>query len=316
MKGLLFIIGCPRSGKTTTQDILASSDKFAWISNIQDSYPHFGFIGVLNRKYDIPLFGLKAYSKKRRTDLTAPIQGNDFWKNNLPSFEMKRFEEAVPLEERDPPGLNTGENLSDKNKERTRKVVRDICKWQGKEHLLSEYALWSRMNFLSEVFSELKFLHVIRDGRAVACDYRKMIKSGIYPEKKEMDWWIEGWPEEWRDEFQKKYGSMLTFCAFQWKFVIKMIRKDSENIPDESYKEVKYRDIVERPKKTFSSILDFYGLEFNERIERYLDLKDLKNMNHLWRRELEKSQKNRLNRILHESGYKELLDLSSDDRSK
>jgi len=310
MKGLLFIIGCPRSGKTTTQDILASSGRFAWISNIQDSYPHFGFISVLNRKYDIPLFGLKAYSKKRRTDLTAPIQGNDFWKNNLPSFEVKRFDEAVPLKERDPPGLKTGKNLSDKNKERTRKVVKDICKWQGKEHLLSEYALWSRMNFLSEVFPDSKFLHVIRDGRAVAHDYRKMIERGIYPEKKEMNWWIKGWSKHWKEEFEEKYGSLLTFCAFQWKFVIKMIREDSKNIPDHSYKEVKYRDVVEKPQKTFRSILDFYGIEYNERINRYLNSKDLDNMNHLWKSELEKSQKDKLNRITQKGEYEELLDLS------
>ncbi len=301
MEGLLFIIGCPRSGKTTTQDILASSGKFAWISNLQNSYPKAGIISILNRKYDIPIFGLKAYAEQKRTDLTAPVQANDFWKYNLASFEIERFEEAVPLKERDPPGLKTGENISEKHKKMVRKVVKDICNWQGKKHLLSEYALWSRMNFFSEIFSDLKFLHVIRDGRAVAHDYCKMIERGIYPEKKEIDWWIKGWPKEWREEFEEKYGSILTFCAFQWKFVIKMIRDDSKNIPDDSYKEVKYRDIVERPQMTFRSILDFYGLEYDDRIERYLSLKDLENTNHLWKNELEKSQKDRLNRIIHES---------------
>lgn len=309
MKGLLFIIGAPRSGKTTTHDILASSGKFAWISNLQNSYPRSGIISFLNRKYDIPSFGLKAYSKKKRTYLTAPVQSNDFWKNNLPDFELERFEEAVPLQERDPPGLKTGENIPEKHKERTRKVVEDICRWQGKGHLLSEYALWSRMSFFSEVFSNTKFLHVIRDGRAVAYEYKKMIERGIYPEKKEMEWWIKGWPKEWREEFNEKYSSILTFCAFQWKFVIKMIREDSENIPYDNYEEVKYRDVVEKPRQTFSNILDFYGSEYNQRIERYLDLKDLENMNHRWRRELKKSQKDRLNRIIQDNEYKEILDL-------
>lgn len=310
MQGLLFLIGSSRSGKTTTHDVLASSGKFAWISDLQDSHPRLDSISFFNRKYDMPFFGLKSYLNKKEDDITTPVQGNDFWKTHLEGFEPKRFEDenAVPVEERDPPTLKTGDNIPEEDKKSARKAVKNICKWQGKDHFLSEYALWPRMNFFSKVFSAPKFVHVVRDGRAVAHEYRQMIEKGVYPEKKEIEWWKKGWPEEWREEFEKNYGSLLTFCAYQWKFIIKMIRKDAKNILEERYMEVKYKDMVESPKKTFSSILDFYGLEYNERMERYLELKELENMNPRWREELKVSQKDELNRIINGSEYTEFLD--------
>ena len=306
MKGLLFIIGCPRSGKTTTHDILASSGRFAWISNLQESNPREGFLSVLNKRYDIPFFGLNAYLKKKNADLTAPVQGNDFWKDHLPGFEIERFEDAVPIEKREAPGLKTGDNISEKRKKRTRKIVEDICKWHGKDHFLSEYALWSRMNFFSSVFPEARFVHVIRDGRTVAHEYRKMIESGIYPEKEEMRWWMSGWPREWREEYEEKFDSLLAFCAFQWKFILKMIWEDSKHISEDRYLEIRYEDIVEDPKRIFSEILEFYGLKLNHRIERYIEMKNLEKLDS--EEELDRDEKRTLDRILNEGKYAEYLE--------
>ncbi|MFP4001483.1 MAG: sulfotransferase [Thermoplasmata archaeon] len=310
MQGLLFLVGCPRSGKTTAHDILASSGRFAWISNLQDSYPRLDSISFFNRKYDIPFFGLRSYLNKNEDDITTPVQGNDFWKAHIKGFEPKRFEDenAVPVERRDPPGLKTGEKIPEEEKEDAREVVENICMWQGKDHFLSEYALWSRMSFFREIFPESKFVHVVRDGRAVAHEYRKMIEDGEYPEGEEMEWWLRGWPDRWRREFEEDHGSFLTFCAFQWKFIVKMIRDDAENIPEDRYMEVKYRDMVERPEETISSVFDFYGLEYNQRIQRYLKMKKFENRNREWREELNHSQKEELDGILYESEYAEILD--------
>ncbi len=305
MKGLLFLIGCPRSGKTTTHDILASSGKFAWISNLQRSYPRKGSLSILNRKYDIPLFGLRAYAKKKRTDLTAPVQGNDFWKHHIPSFELERFEDAVPLEKRRPPGLKTGDEIPQEHEERTKKAVRDICKWQGKDHFLSEYALWSRMNFFTSIFPKAKFVHVVRDGRAVAHEYRKMIEKGIYPEKREMRWWMSGWPRGWREEYEENFDSLLAFCAFQWKFILKMIWDDSKYISEDRYLEIRYEDMVEDPEFVFSDILEFYGMDLVPRIERYIERITLEKQDTI--KELDDRDIGVLDEILREGRYAEYL---------
>ncbi|MEF8834729.1 MAG: hypothetical protein V5A76_01090 [Candidatus Thermoplasmatota archaeon] len=84
--------------------------------------------------------------------------------------------------------------------------MKNICMWQGKDHFLSEYALWARMSFFDTVFPRPKFVHVIRNGKAVAYEYKKMIKKGVYPESEEIEWWTSGWPEEWKEEFEEKYG--------------------------------------------------------------------------------------------------------------
>ncbi len=309
MPDLLFLLGSPRSGKSTTHDILASTGEFAWISNFQSSYPNLHFISLFNRKYDIPYLGLKLYSNKKEKDITSPVQSNDFWKFYLKGFEPRRGRNnnSVPIEQRKPPGIILGENITEVEKRSTREVVKNICRWQGKDHFLAEYALWARMSYFSKIFPQAKFLHILRDGRAVASEYKKMIEKGVYPESDEIEWWLSGWPKEWREEFKENYGSLLTFCVFQWKFILKMIWRDANDISKKRYMEVMYKDIVEEPEKTFSNILDFYDLKCNSRIERYLKRKELENMNRRWREELDGKEKEHLDQIIHEEEYLKIL---------
>ena len=41
-------------------------------------------------------------------------------------------------------------------------------KYQGKREFIAEYSGWSRIAFFNEIFPHCRFIHIVRDGRAVA----------------------------------------------------------------------------------------------------------------------------------------------------
>jgi|GEM_PF-2222265 len=305
-----FLIGTPRCGKSRAFDVIASHNKVAWISHHQNFLTKIPLISFYNRIYDIPSLGFKLYpfSKSLRRILPHPAETNNFWRTHLSEFENMKENESANPEKCFPSTFKNKEDISREEVKKIQKMVKRICRWQSKEYFLAEYSKWPRMTYFSEPFPNSKFVHLIRDGRAVAHDYCRKIKEGDYVEWEEKEWWVNGWPEEWKEDFLKDYNSVLAFCAYQWKFFIKLIREDAERISNDRYMETSYEVLAKQPKETFSKILDFYNLEFDNHIRQYLKPKNFKNMNFEWKEELSKDQKRQLDEIIHEPEYVELLE--------
>jgi len=305
-----FLIGTPRCGKSRALDILVSSSYFAWVSSYLKNHLDHPFVSLYNKIYDIPSHGKKLYLQKDKNKFfPRPIETNSYWRKHLLEFEEVVKNKKLPIDPQHCPSLKNQKDISDVEIKKVRKLLKKICKWQGKNHFIMEYSKWPRMTYFTQPFPNCKFVNIIRDGRAVATEYVKMINKGNYVEWDFREWWIKGWPKEWKKKYLKNYSdSILGFCAYLWKFQLRLIWKDAERISDNRYKEVKYRDIVEKPKDTFSDILNFFGVEYNKKIDWYIEQKDLKNMNYKWKKELNENQKRMLDEIIHEPEYVELLD--------
>jgi len=305
-----FLIGSPRSGKSISSDVLNSNGNFAWISQFASYLPNNELLNLLNLIYSFPTLGLKLYSLKNN-NLVLPThsQADKFWTTHLQNFKQDRGKNGIDPKKRSSPSIRQSDDISVEETKNIKEIIWKICKWQKKNSFLGDYAEYPRMTYFSQPFPQSKFVHVIRDGKAVAYEYSKANTLGNYIAYKERKWWVKGWPNEWKEEYLKNYNdSALAFCAYQWKFFLKLIWKDAERISSDRYKEVKYKDIVERPKEIFKDILDFFGVEYNDRIDWYIDQKDFKNMNYKWKEELNGKQKRMLDEIIHEPQYVELLD--------
>lgn len=305
-----FVIGTPRSGKSRLIEIMLSSGKFAWISYHQDYFPKLKIISFYNRIYDIPIVGRKLFLKSENSRfLPYPMETNRFWRKILSEFEGTIKQDKVQPHNKSNSNIKGKWNISEDEIKIAKDEIENIFKWQGKEHMLLDYSKWPMMNYFSKVFPGVKFVHIIRDGKVVALEYERMIRSGKYTEWSDKEYWIESWPKEWRQDFLKNYQhSILAFCAYQWKYQLKLIWEDSKNISKERYMEVRYEDLTENPEGTISNILNYYGLEFNENIEMYLKQKKLINMNNKIKKRLSKSESKILDRIIYEKEYTELID--------
>jgi hypothetical protein len=282
-----FVIGTPRSGKSRVFNILISSGCFAWISDFHNYFNNAKFSSLANRVYDIPLLGSKLYWNNWKIKyLPHPVETNSFWQKNITGFNSVKSHEIITSELKN-----------------VYKLINIFCKWQGKNIFLTEYSKWAKINYFSKIEPNAKFLHLVRDGRAVAYEYYKMIINSKYKEWNEKEKWIYAWPQNWRDEFEENSDSILAYCAYLWKFQLKLIQEEAKNLSLDRYLEIKYEDLVKEPEKVIIEIMDFFGIDFNTNISRYLHKNMLKNMNHEWKENLSLEQKNLLGKIIWEPEY-------------
>jgi hypothetical protein len=134
----------------------------------------------------------------------------------------------------------------------TPKVVRQIRKRfeleKGAARLFVEKCPRSvlRVPFIRAVFPEAKLIHIIRDGRDVACSMLPGI--GISE-------WRHLKPPNWQQLFKEERGTMR--CAHAWKTIMEIALHDLAGVAHFS---VKYEELVENPARLAKDILRFLEL--------------------------------------------------------
>jgi hypothetical protein len=142
--------------------------------------------------------------------------------------------------------------------ERTRRFFTDRAAAQGAPLFLHKFTGWPRAGFLGEVFPDARFIHVIRDGRAVA---NSMLQ---------MPWW-EGYqgPEKWswgqlsaadQREWDESGRSFVTLAGIQWRVLIEAFDRAREGAVADRWLQVRYEDLLADPRSETERILAFLGL--------------------------------------------------------
>lgn len=308
----IFIIGCPRSGTSLTLDIMARHEELAWVSNFVNINPLQLNKTRINRIYDMPLMGdllyfamtqgryLRALPHPLRKKLPVPVEPWSFWNRYLENFQWKRGGPILPRR-------RTKQDISAQEAAQIQQTIAAVCTYQNKKRFLSKYTDFPRITYLSQAFPDALFVHIVRDGRAVAASYLEKIKDRSFGTWNEKDWWIQGWPEMWRDEWLQRYKTPLSFVAFHWKFFVQEIWEDAKAINEKQYMEVNYRDIIGNPLATFNHIFDFCGLRKSKRVASYIDRIQLNNRDYKWKEKFTDEEKEMLNTITGEGKFKELL---------
>lgn len=106
-----------------------------------------------------------------------------------------------------------------------------------------------RIPFLRAVFPEAKFIHIVRDGRDVACS----LIPGIGGR-----WWAHERPPEWRNIFARYQGVIR--CAHAWNEIVRTGLDDLSDVP---HLQIRYEDLVARPHEIARQIFDYLGLSLD-----------------------------------------------------
>jgi len=110
-----------------------------------------------------------------------------------------------------------------------------------------------RIPFIKKLFPHARFIHIIRDGRDVACSLVKGNEGKV---------WMHTKPSGWKDMQKKTKGSERG--AWIWNEIINTIRDDSKKIPSNNFYEIRYEDFVTNPGKTMRSLFSDLGLLFEK----------------------------------------------------
>jgi hypothetical protein len=251
---LHFVVGTGRCGSSLVHEILAQHEDVGFISNIDDNLPRLGLSGRFNnsfyrwtkgswtRKGALRFAPSEAY--RLVTQEVSPVYAN--------SFRNLRAEDVTPW-------LRT---RFERFFERRWMAQRKAC-------FLHKYTGWPRVGFFGEIFPHARFVHIVRDGRAVANSWLQM------------EWWgghrgPEHWPwgplnEEETAEWRRHQSSFIALAGLCWRRLMESFEADAACLPGDRYLVLRYEDIVAMPKEQLQRIAEFVGLRWSRRIAAVAD---------------------------------------------
>jgi hypothetical protein len=276
----IIIFGTGRSGTTVLQQMLSEHPHLAWMSELCDRYPDkLIFNKILMKSLDF-----RPWEKILRKKIQAG-ECYKFWDYyskgfSAPCRDLLASDVSVKMKN---DIVNAMSNLT------TKKRYRLLLKITG----------WPRIGFLSEVFEDAKFVHVIRDGRAVA---NSLMNVGFW----------RGWggPQKWRwgplsaihqEEWNKHNRSFAVLAAIQWKILMDAAEKAIKHLEKSRILEIRYEELCTEPIPLFKEIVKFCEIEWNDYFETRLKKHKMRNANTKYKQELNPQQQKELSIVL--DGY-------------
>lgn len=245
---IVFIIGSGRSGSSLVHELISKHHDVGFVSNVDDNFPFFNLHGSLNNRLFRSVIG--KFTRKGRPRFA-------------PSEAYRLISKKVsPIYINSCRNLRAGD-VTPALRQSFRTFFVDRYRAQGRRVFVHKYTGWSRVEFFKAIFPEAKFVHIVRDGRAVANSFLQMDWWTGYlgPEK----WYLGPLNERQQSQWESSGRSFLVLAGMAWEILVNSIEEDVERVGSESVATVRYEDFLEDPLGEMRSLCDFTGLEFDNR---------------------------------------------------
>ena len=253
---LAFIVGTGRCGSTLLHEIFAKHADTSFISAIEEDH---------RRLARLRVYANAVYRAEHHPLVKALGLGEAF----VPTEGYALIDRQVsPIYSRPFRDLDAADVTP-----WLRKRFRDFFSTRhascGLPVLLHKYTGWSRLGFFGSIFPEARFLHVIRDGRAVANSWLQM------------RWWngyegVSNWL--WGDldadgqaRWEASGRAFPVLAALGWEKLLGSYDTAATGLAPERLMTLRYEDFVEDPAEHSRKILDFFGLAHTEDFVRQLN---------------------------------------------
>jgi hypothetical protein len=293
-----FMLGTGRCGSTIVGQVAAMHDQVGFIANVDDRF------AGLNRKG-------RMNSRIYRA-LPAPLQKQGGRRGGAPrgrlasgvrSVAMTPSEGYRLLDRHVSPMLSApmrdlvAEDASQWLSRRLRTFFEQRAAAQGRPLFLHKFTGWPRAGLLHAVFPEARFVHVVRDGRAVACS---LVQQPWWDGFSGPAGWSFGPLSDSDDELWQESGRSFTVLAgLEWKLLMEAFAEARALMPAESWLELRYEDVVDHPRRQVQRLLDHLGLEWTAAFERsFADLRFAPDRTGAYRDELSARDVEMLDRAL------------------
>ena len=276
--GPTFIVGTGRCGSTMFHDVLSTHPALGWLSQYVHRYPR-------RPRLNAVLVGRakRGWAGRVLRRHLYPAEPYRFWETYCPGFSTPfRDLLASDLTAKSSRALNKAVALANPT------GLRFLAKITG----------WPRVGLLGEAFPDAKFVHVIRDGRAV-------VNSSIAAP------YFEGWagPSNWtRGELDKDQTarweasgrSFVVLAAIGWENRMRAFTDAGRLIGSERYLEIRYEEFCDSPLEILKQVIAFVGLPDADTPEffKIISRKSFRSQNEKWRQDLTPRQQEDLQRCL------------------
>ncbi|HLW88595.1 MAG TPA: sulfotransferase [Terriglobales bacterium] len=286
----IFITGLGRSGTTIIHTLFSTHPNTNWMSLLCGKFPSRPYLNRwLMRAIDIPLINI--YLKWR----FVPLENYDFWGLHYRGF----FNPCRDLFASD---VDPGTTKS------MRKGFSQLLTLK-RNRLLIKITGVPRISYLHAIFPDAKFVHVTRDGRAVA---HSRMRTPFWTGWDGLNLWAGKMPDHYREEWERHQHSFVALAGIEWKTHLDMMDEVRRNYPHINIHEVKYEDFCADPVAQLREIAKFCELSWDARFENLLRQHYVGSENSKWQSDLTEEQKAILQDVLAERLVEQGYELSGE----
>jgi sulfotransferase family protein len=273
----IIIVGTGRCGSTVFHRLLAKHPQVMWLSGICDRWPT-----------------RPAWNRAAVTALGHPLVRRLAGRRLQPG-ECYDFWDEIAFGFSEPCRDLVRADVTPRVKQQVLRVMGAMLS-QRRHRLLVKITGWPRIGFLAEIFEDAKFIHLVRDGRAVA-------NSLLH-----VDFW-RGWlgPQGWRaglltaeDEatWERYDRSFVALAALEWRIQMRAMEAARRAVAPSRLLEIKYEEFCDEPLATTRQVLEHAELPATAHFERQVAATPIKSSNNRWREGLTREQQKILDEIL------------------
>ena len=128
----------------------------------------------------------------------------------------------------------------------TRTIGKSVSRWGDKNNFYIDY-----INEIDELFNSCKFVHILRDGRDVASSYKKVNRKKI------------------SSKYAPELPNEIRNIAEEWSGNVRLINASLEKIKSNRVYEIRYEDLVRKPKIELKKVCSFLGDKFDIEMLKY-----------------------------------------------
>ena len=271
----IFFIGMPRSGTTLLFATFAAHPDLGWFSQYQERFPSLPGVAAMARAADlIPRSrkGVRRHTDVRRLAQSLQIAPTEAW-----SIWRQCCGEKFSFE------YLEGVEATDEESDRLRRTIARTLRFQGKPRFATKITGPGRIGYLSSIFEDAIFVHVIRDGRAAA---ESLMRVGFWKDtfRLNLPAWRGGLDEADLAAWRERGSAPLELAALQWRTVVTGARREAARHAEGRYHEVRFEDFIQSPHVTMEGLFSDADLGPAERVNEYIDERlELRDLTAAWR---------------------------------
>jgi omega-hydroxy-beta-dihydromenaquinone-9 sulfotransferase len=236
-----FVVGTGRCGSTLVHELLARHEQVGFVTNLDDRF------GVRSRRTQVEAYRRlpDRLTEKGRARF-APSEGYRALEREVSPLFADSFRD---LQARDvTPWLAS----------RFREFFTARAQRQQLPLFLHKFTGWPRVGFVSAVMPEAKFIHIVRDGRAVANSWLQMPwwRGQLGPES----WHFGPLPAHLAKEWEDSERSFVVLAGLAWRLLVDAFDEAARPVPPGQWLELRYEDVLADPATAFRRMTDFLGL--------------------------------------------------------